>query len=143
MLTSSFKLVYDNRVMRFSGIFRCIFTGRPLMWLIYNKRFYFIKFDRPCAIVIRGSQGSDKTSFAKLIQYKLRCMGLSVDLHDECSNESLYRKIAVQEIDDSTRKRSDNKLLDIIIYTTQDTIHSYAGGRRDIKIFNVIETPAA
>lgn len=123
MNTGNLIFAYDNRLMRFSGIFRCIFTGEPLMWMIHNRRFYFFKFDAKRTFLIVGPQGSGKTTFAMTLKHKLESMGKIVRVHDEIENaRKLTNTMTAEQLERDKEKRILMKGPDLVVYCVQDHV---------------------
>jgi adenosylmethionine-8-amino-7-oxononanoate aminotransferase len=137
MQLNQITFIHDRRPMRFSGIYRCIFTSRPMLWLIDSDGFKLIDILKSRQLFLCGRQESDKTAIAHKLTTQLRSMGYFVMVIDEVKHEVHLE----QEMLDIKRQRIqalEKGWLphDLIIYCCQNNFLVPAEYRSDMILLN-------
>lgn len=120
MQTDQITLVHNRRTMRLSGIYRCIFTDRAMLWLVDSNGFKLVDMLKRKQLFICGRQGSGKTTLAKMISAKLQSMGYFISIVDEIRHEVHLEQLMLNAKHQRTTMILNQQTpYDLVIYSCQ------------------------
>lgn len=122
MQLNQITFTHERQRMYFSGIYRCIFTGRAMLWLVDGDGFRLIDVLRRRQLFLCGKQGCGKTTVAKAVADKLRSMGYMVNVVDEVRHEVHLEQCMLEtKTSRSIAIMTETRPVDITIYCCQNS----------------------